>query len=521
MSADFRTRLPRELYTAAQVRELDRLAIRGLGIEGFTLMQRAAAAVLDLTLDHYPQVKHLVVMAGPGNNGGDGYVVAALAQARDIRATVVQVGNHTALQGAAGQAARMAAGKNTPVEIFDSANLFPDSPHFGHTVIVDALLGIGLSRPVSAEFQSAIELMNASGLPVVAVDVPSGLCSDTGEILGAAVNAAHTVCLVGLKRGLLTGQGVNCCGELHFFDLETAETIRNSAEAPRPDCLRIDMPAMSRYLRARAPSAHKGDFGHTLVIGGDSGFGGAAIMAGEAALRSGSGLVSLVTRPAHVGAALARRPELMVLGRDEVDESVQRLAQRASVIVVGPGLGRSDWSRSFLQLALACQRSHNIPLVVDADGLNLLAEDDLRQVGRPRQHWILTPHPGEAGRLLGWETARVQADRFAAIRSLQSLWGGVVLLKGAGSLLCHGADGQPVMLCTEGNAGMASGGMGDVLSGVIGGLVAQGHALPEALQLAVCVHGESADLAVAETGQAGLLATDLLGRIGPLLNPGH
>ncbi|MEX2130063.1 MAG: NAD(P)H-hydrate epimerase, partial [Pseudohongiellaceae bacterium] len=289
--SDFKSRLPRDLYTASQVRDLDRIAIEQMPIPGIELMQRAAGATLALLLDQFPQVKQVIMLSGTGNNGGDGYMMAVLAKQQGIKVDVIQVGDHTQLQGDALLAARLAQKAGLPINAFDpqlhQAATLATILVTTSTVIVDALLGTGLDRDVSPEFARAIEFINSTGLPIVAVDVPSGICSDTGRVRGTAVKAQHTVTFIGLKRGMLTGAAVDYCGIIHFTALDLPEKLYSSTASPRPDCQRIDMQLMSRKLLPRSPSSHKGDFGHTVVIGGDYGFGGAVSMAGEAALRGG------------------------------------------------------------------------------------------------------------------------------------------------------------------------------------------------------------------------------------------
>ena len=518
------SKLPRQLYRAAQVRELDRIAIQDCGIEGFTLMQRAAAAAFQVLLESWPQVKHLIVFVGSGNNGGDGYVMAAIAREQGLYPELIQVGNPDNLHGDARRAWQLAADKNVPGSAFDASGLPGGNRDYSRnqTVVVDALLGTGLDRPVGGAYAEAIACINDLGYPVIAVDVPSGLCSDTGNILGDAVVADTTVTFIGLKQGLFTGKGPNACGQVVYNDLDVPEQVFDSADSPPPACHRIDIHQVSSILKPRVPAAHKGDFGHVLVIGGDHGLGGATLMAAEAALRTGAGLVSVITRSAHKAGFLARRPEAMVVGTEDGPQSnaaMEALFERATVIVVGPGLGKSAWSRDLLQQVMQHQVSSGLPLVVDADGLNLLAEKV--GTGVRRNNWILTPHPGEAGRLLDCARDDVENDRFSAVKALQQRWGGVCLLKGAGSLLCwNDVDGTQILeLCSEGNPGMATGGMGDVLSGIIGGCVAQGFTLADSLRLGVCIHGESADLAAADMGQRGLLAADLFPYIPRLVNP--
>lgn len=250
----------------------------------------------------------------------------------------------------------------------------------------------------------------------------------------------------------------------------------------------------------RAISTHKGNNGHVLIIGGDSGYTGAIVLAGVAALRVGSGLVSLATRSAHAGIMSLYCPELMVHGVEQI-EQLQCLLDKASVVVIGPGLGQSDWANNLLMLALATFK----PLIIDADALNLLAQKTLSPA--PHRHWILTPHPGEAARLLKCSTESVQQNRLASVRTLQALYGGVAVLKGPGTLI---ADGQAIAQSLTGNPGMATGGMGDVLTGVIAGLCAQGLDLTEAAQQGVYIHGAAADNAADAAGERGLLPTDLM-----------
>jgi hydroxyethylthiazole kinase-like uncharacterized protein yjeF len=272
----------------------------------------------------------------------------------------------------------------------------------------------------------------------------------------------------------------------------------------------LNLKTLLKLLPQRDRAAHKGMFGHALVIGGDIGMGGAVALAAEAAARTGAGLTSAATQPAHVAAILARRPEIMVTGVTSGQE-LEPLLARPSLLVVGPGLGRSAWSEQMLQQATLC----GLPLVLDADGLNILAAGRVVRESR-HDNWILTPHPAEAARLLGITTADIQQDRPAAVIALQQRYGGVIVLKGAGTLVC-GADGA-VNICTGGNPGMASGGMGDVLSGIIGGLLAQGLNSIDAACLGVCLHAEAADIA-AKQGERGLLASDLIAQLQPLVNP--
>ncbi len=518
--AELNARLPRDLYQAAQVQQLDRVAIDQFRIEGFALMRRAGLVSFQALLERWPEVRRVICFCGPGNNGGDGYIVAGLAREQGLSAEVVALSDPTNLKGDARHAWEWAVEKGVSVNrLADFESIKPTDSKT--TVLVDALLGTGLTREVSGDYAAAIEVINNSASAVMALDVPSGLNADTGMALGAAVRADVTGTFIGMKQGLLTGEAANFTGELLYSDLDVPAEVFVHDSAPKPGVSRIDINDVAQFFPARQPASHKGRFGHVLIIGGDSGMGGAALMAAEAALRGGAGLVSILTRSSHRAAVLARRPELMVIGTEDDgfdDERANSLLQKASSIVVGPGLGKSKWSAQQLQRALSTQISRNIPIVVDADGLNLLAERDNGETSVKRDNWILTPHPGEAAGLLGVSNAEVNVDRFIALVRLQAKWGGSCLLKGFGSLICDGQEQQRVFLSSEGNAGMASGGMGDVLAGLAGSFLAQGLPLSTALQAAVCIHGEAADLSMVD-GQRGMLATDLLPHIRRLVNP--
>jgi hydroxyethylthiazole kinase-like uncharacterized protein yjeF len=498
---DSKQALPRALYRAASVREMDRLAIEEHGIAGFELMRRAAQAALDLLLASWPGVTRIAVLCGAGNNGGDGYLVAALGARQGIEVDLYGLAPQERLQGDALLAYQMAVDEGLCVQ--GRPEGFADDVQ----VLVDGLLGTGLCGAVRQAYADAIDVINRAGKPVLALDVPSGLCSDTGRVLGVAVRAQRTLSFIGIKQGLLTGQGRDCCGELHFDDLSVPDAVPDAVPA---DCIRLDRSDIGRHLAPRAPTDHKGRYGHVLVVGGELGMGGAGILAARAAGRAGGGLVTLATRTQHVAGALAQAPEVMTRGI-ESGQDLQHLLPAATVVVIGPGLGREPWAEQLLQRCLQSGK----PLVVDADALNLIAQGRFTRCAQ-YDNWVITPHPGEAARLLNWSVAQVQGDRFAAVKELQSRFGATVLLKGSGSLL---ADKQgAVALCPYGNPGMASGGMGDVLSGIIGALQAQGLESGLALRLAVTVHACAADHAAGD-GERGMLASDLLPLIRRLLNP--
>ncbi len=490
-------RLPRALYSAEQVRALDRRAMQQGGIPGLTLMQRAGASAFALLRRRWPRTQRIVVAAGAGNNAGDGYVLARLAHQAGVSVTVAQVGDASRLRGDA----LLAFDEMRAAGLGVSA--FHDDPLASADVVVDAVFGTGLSRDVEGRWRAAIDAINGSARPVLSLDIPSGLSADSGTVHGTCVRAAHTITFVGLKLGMFTGYGPEMCGDVVFDDLDIPDTVREGVVC---EASLSDARARRGLLGARPANAHKGQFGHVLVVGGNHGMVGAAAMAGQAAARSGAGLVSVATRRGNAAPIIAAMPELMVHEVEQPGSSLAALARAATVIAIGPGLGRGVWSRDALRGVL----QGALPLVVDADGLNLLAAAPVR-----REDWVLTPHPGEAGRLLACPTGEIQRGRVSAARALNDRYGGVCVLKGAGTVIS--AAGGATEICNRGNPGMASGGMGDVLTGVIAALMAQGVSPWDAARVGVCVHAEAGDLA-ARDGQRGMLATDLLPHIRRLLN---
>jgi hydroxyethylthiazole kinase-like uncharacterized protein yjeF len=500
--------LPRDLYRAEHVRALDACAITEFGIPGMTLMERAGQAAFGIIQRRWPRAQRIAVFCGGGNNGGDGYVIASLARRAGKDVTVVHVGSREKLKGDSRTAMQQAVAAQ--VKMLDALDpgvqLDMDAD-----LVIDALLGTGLKSVVRADYLGAIEAVNSCNAPVLAIDVPSGLCSDTGTQLGPAVRADATVTFIGLKQGLFTGRGPALGGEIYFDSLMVPREVYAHVQ---PACDRLDATLTAELLAPRIRDAHKGRFGHVLVIGGEQGFAGAALMAAESAARCGAGLVSVATRAEHVQAYITRCPEIMAHGVAQPAD-VEPLLAKATAVVVGPGLGQSAWALGLFSRALAS----GLPLVIDADALNLLAAgrvDAAHLQTRAGGH-VLTPHPGEAARLLGVDGAAVQADRFGVARALQEKLGGVVVLKGAGSVIDAGAL-RRVAIANVGNPGMASGGMGDVLSGVIAALIAQGLNVADAARLGTVLHGTAADRSAALHGERGMLATDLLAHLRALVN---
>ncbi|GAA3549531.1 NAD(P)H-hydrate dehydratase [Zobellella aerophila] len=483
--------LTHSLWRSEQIRLGERQAAGAAGIQMYELMCRAGLAVFELARSRWPRAEHWWIFVGGGNNGGDGYVVARLARAAGIRVQLAQLGDAEALRGDAARARDQYRADGGAIESVGALQGQPD-------LVIDALLGSGLKGELRQAAKGIINHINRLDAPVLAVDLPSGLCADTGRLLGGAVNASLTLTFVGLKPGLLTGQGRDVCGEILLADLGIQSHL---GQAPVADLLQWD--ELRRLLPRRRASAHKGLVGRLLVLGGNRGMNGAIRLAGAAALRCGTGLVRLVSHRQHYRLLNMACPELMTAWYPDFEDW-----SWGHSLVVGPGMGQDAWARSLWLSSLAFSG----PRVVDAAGLQLLAQTG----ARPEEcgSWVLTPHPGEAASLLGCSVAEIEADRLAAVSRLREQYGAVVVLKGAGTLV---ADESGVSLCHYGNSGMASGGMGDLLSGIIGALLAQGVAAGQAARLGVCLHGLAGDRAIKD-GMVGMLASDLLPDIRRLIN---
>lgn len=483
------------LYTANQVRELDRLAIEEEGMPGFTLMQRAGQRCFNELTLAWPEASRLTVCCGPGNNGGDGYVIATLALGSGLEVHLIQMGVPDQISGDAALA-RQAFIEIGGVEHGWEKRL-PECD-----VIVDALLGTGLQRPVEGHYLACIHAINHRAIPVVSVDIPSGIHADTGSPMGGAVKADIVVSFVGRKQGLYTGRSLDYRGRIIFDDLGIPLSVYQKLMS---SVRLIDHQVHAEGLPKRRLNAHKGLFGHVLIIGGGPGMPGAAMMAGTAALRAGAGRVTIATHPDHAALIPMHQPELMCRGI-EAGEDLLPLLKQASCVVLGPGLGQSEWASDLFGQVI----DQEVPMVLDADALNLLAQN-------PKQgrDWVLTPHPAEAARLLGVSSHDIQRDRFSSAMKLHERFQAITVLKGAGSLV---ASETGLSLCSAGNPGMSTAGMGDILAGIIAGLIAQKMELAPAAEHGVCIHAWSGDQA-AMAGERGLLATDLLDFIRQGVNP--
>jgi NAD(P)H-hydrate epimerase len=493
-------RLPELVWSAAQVRELERLAMERDRVSEYDLMCRAGAAALRVLLQRWPAARSVAIVCGAGNNAGDGLVVARLAHAAGLSVSVLLVVPAARFKGAAAQAAAACRSAGVPLATFD-ARALPKAD-----VVVDALLGTGLARAVDGEFRKAIDAVDAAGVPVLALDVPSGLDADTGWPRPVAIRASATVTFLGLKQGLFLGAAIDYRGELEFADLETAAS---SSSVLEPTMKRIVLEELARALPRRPRGAHKGSCGRLLLVGGGPGMPGAIRLAAEAALRVGAGLVYVATHRDSAPSVLAGRPEIICYSVASGAELAE-LVSKVDAIVVGPGLGRTAWAYGLWRELVRM----DVPLVLDADGLNLLAAEPFA-----RDRWLLTPHPGEAARLLGDASVEsVQRDRLAAARSLADRYRATTVLKGPNTLVAAPSSGEPIRVCDRGNPGMATGGTGDVLAGTLGSLLVQLGDVAQAARVGVLLHALAGDEA-AKDGERGTVAGDLLPHLRAWANP--
>ena len=477
------------LYTTARIREIE----QAHGTAG--LMERAGLATATLARELLGEDgDRILIIAGPGNNGGDALVAARLLKGWWFKVTVAFTGDRTHLppDAAAALEAWLAV----------DGTLHTDLPDQIYDLVIDGLFGIGLTRPIEGYHADLIEVINTLQVPVLAIDVPSGLCADTGRVLGSAVRASHTISFLGLKPGLFTLDGPDHAGEVVVTDLG----VDAASITPTQGTL-IDHPPSLPAPRRK--NAHKGSFGSVSVLGGDTSMVGAALLAGRAALLTGAGRVYVGLLDSLAPGVDLLQPELMI----RTPKALLDLTH-LSALVVGPGLGRSGHAISELQRALHIP----VPLLLDADALHLLAEnDELRELVRTRHAAnIVTPHPGEAAVLLGQSVAEVQADRITSALRIAHTYHAITVLKGCGSIIAT-PDGR-WFINRSGNPGMSSAGMGDVLCGIIASLIAQGLSPEPATLLGVYLHGAAADMLADETGPIGLTASEVTQAARALLN---
>jgi ADP-dependent NAD(P)H-hydrate dehydratase / NAD(P)H-hydrate epimerase len=487
------------IYCTAEVRAIEAEVARAAAPQ--LLMERAGLAAAELARELCGgNGKPVLVLAGPGNNGGDAFVLARHLKQWYFKVSVVYAGEEKKHSAEAAQALR--AWRAAGGAISES---LPATRDCG--LVVDGVFGIGLEREVTGRYAEWIEAINRSGAPVLAVDVPSGLGSDSGRVMGRAVRATHTVTFIALKPGLLTFDGPDHCGEIHLRTLD----VDTKALRPARGCV-LGREILATAVKRRARNSHKGDYGSVGIIGGDHGMVGAALLAGRAALKLGCGRVYVGLLAAGAPSVDAAQPELMLRDAGEVLK-----IGHLSCLAVGPGLGQMPDAAFYLDAAL----DSPLPLVLDADALNLLAASGVL-AGKLRERTapsLLTPHPAEAARLLATTTHELQSNRVGAALRLSSSLNCPVVLKGAGSI-CAAPDGT-WRINTSGNPGMASAGMGDALTGMITALLSQGVEPGTALLAGVYLHGAAADRAVAGgAGPVGLTATETIEAARALLNEG-
>ncbi|MBA2653804.1 MAG: NAD(P)H-hydrate dehydratase [Gammaproteobacteria bacterium] len=489
------------VYSVNQIRTLEKKAVEDYHISEFNLMLSAGRAAFNYLTTLWPMAKTVLVVCGSGNNGGDGFILAEAARESGRLVKVRILGDVEKLSATAKIALEYCQAHGINIQKFD------ENETIAADVIVDAILGIGLKKALEGSYAQAVSVLNRSHLPILALDVPTGINADSGNIwqsasgVTLAIKAEATITFIGYKQGLFTGAALDYCGKVALASLDLPAALFHNV-APSNEFL---LPESIKYhLPPRPKNAHKGDCGHVLVMGGNIGMAGAARLAAEAALRVGAGLVSVATLAGHEAIVCAHYPEIMCHAVSS-EEALLALLAKATVIILGPGLGTDEWAKMMFNAALTSR----LPKIIDADGLNLLGKNPHCQ-----RDWVLTPHPGEAGRLLGLDTKIIQSDRFVSVTKLAKL-GGTWVLKGAGTLVRGNED--ITFICPFGNPGMASGGMGDALSGIIGGLMAQNISCVEASKLGVLCHALAGD-EVAKEGERGMVASDVIDKLRGLIN---
>lgn len=499
-----------QIFTAKQVLEHEAIVAKNAGIEMYALMEQAGLAVFEQISKNTSPKQLMLVLVGKGNNGGDGLVIARLAAIAGYQVKVALLTKVEALQGDAKQAYENLVNhgaiseKLTIQPVLQASDwrqiIDPDKPD----IIVDAMFGIGFYGQLPKLFEQIIIEVNRRSAFKVAVDIPSGVNATTGDVVSEAFNADVTVTFIALKQGLFTGQAPNYIGDVKFDGLglnqaferhvSTAKAIQTKRNAPK--------------IPPRPKTAHKGTIGLLLAIGGNQGMPGAIKLASQSALRSGAALVSVLSHESNHIIIHTAQAELMIAGKEADDLANTSILEKAKTVLIGPGLASDVWARKLFKRVLS--NHNNKPMVVDADALNLLSEQHY-----VNPNWVLTPHPKEAARLLGCSAQEVEQDRFAAALNIAQKYGGICVLKGAGSVIAHG---QSCWVNTSGNASMASGGMGDVLSGIIAALLMQFDDKLAAVRLAVFLHGYIADQIVGSQGPVGLLASDIVAQLPIYIN---
>lgn len=498
-------------YSAKQVLQNEALVAQHQGLAMFTLMSRAGGSAFETLQQAWSKAQSILVVCGKGNNGGDGFVIARLAHLANMQVKVLITCDVESLKGDALLAYQNMVSAGVTEVTTD--HLVEQITSFSGDIIVDALFGIGFYGALTSSMEELVTAINANTAPVLSVDIPSGLCATTGAVEEAlAVIADVTVTFIVYKQGLLTGQAANFIGELILADLSLGESFEQQVTCHHYFQKAFPLNNNSSILTKRLKTSHKGTIGQVLAVGGGEGMPGAIRLASEAALRCGAALVAVSCHQDNQALVFNGRPELMLAPSQASKLAGASALINAKVLLVGPGLGQTDWSQALFDSLIIpiVNGKKNENIVLDADALTLLAKTDY-----VCSRWVLTPHPKEAAMLLGCDTATIEANRFHAVKAIAKKYGGICVLKGAGSLI---SDGETVVINGTGNAGMASGGMGDVLSGIIAALILQTEDYFVATCFAVYIHGAAGDIIAARQGQRGILASDLFAPLQRLVN---
>jgi NAD(P)H-hydrate epimerase len=505
------------VLNSAQMREADRRTIDDIGISSLVLMENAGRQAVAAMETMYSDLfeRQVGVLCGRGNNGGDGFVVARTLVQRGVDVSVFLIGRVADVRGDARVNLEILGRLGlTVVEIADSQAW---ELHFSEvsdcTLIVDAIFGTGLNAPVSGFIESIVADVNASGITVVAIDLPSGLSADSPEPIGPCIEAGLTVTLAAPKLPLVLPPAEMHAGDIVIADIGIPTEVLDAVNGPRVDLL--TRASMRELITPRTPDSHKGDYGRVLIVAGSRGRTGAAHLSAVGALRSGAGLVTVATAATCQPVIAAMAPEYMTEALDERPDGldpdgVDRVLEMArDVLAIGPGLGQAPATREFIRQVV--DRA-TMPLVIDADGLNAFAGEPEKLAGREGRDVIITPHPGEMARLVRMSTDEVQASRLEIARNFADAHHVFVVLKGHRTLIAT-PDGK-VFINPTGNPGMATGGTGDVLTGMIAAWLAQLLDPEAACKLAVYLHGLAGDLAEADEGEVAMTSADVAGHLG-------
>ena len=496
--------IPKKVFSSQSIRNIEKSAIESLNGDDYLLMERAGVSAFEEALKSYPNTKNWQIICGVGNNAGDGIVMARLAIEHNLTVSVSTLSSPEEFEGSALKAyKKLKEYKNCHSSVKLKISQWGGQIDSNIDLIIDAIFGIGLNRNLNSFYKNTIKKINNTVIPIFSIDIPSGIHPDKGKVMGAAIRASTTITFIGNKLGFFDNEGMNHFGDLKLCDLGISETHFNDEK----EILNIlSDEFIHQTLPKRKKNSHKGEFGHIAIVGGGPGMHGAVCIAGEAALRSGAGKVSIFTHISHNSLIADSKPELIFHFFEEVDE-IKPMLLDLDVIAIGPGLGVNKWAKNVFESIIDV----DCPMIVDADALNILSKKPIK-----RENWILTPHPGEAGRLLCQSSKKIQQNRFYSLNDLIEKYNGVIVLKGHHTLI--GSTDSVPCVCVKGNPGMASAGMGDALTGIIASMIGQGVPLGIAAALGVEIHAKAGDIAATQ-GQRGLLAGDLIGQIRGCVNP--